>query len=142
MQIRKDENGNIIQVASMGGIPDGTELDLSDYRMDENGNLLLDTEKIQAKQNAARAEEIKIRLEEIDGESVRPLRADVTGTADDYDVKKLKELEAEAEELREELRTLNGGDKNEKQLFCSRAGIAAGAVYGSCSGACGICLLC
>ncbi|MBS6848061.1 MAG: hypothetical protein KH205_06410 [Ruminococcus sp.] len=87
MQIRKDENGNIIQVASMGGIPDGTELDLSDYRMDENGNLLLDTEK--------------------------PLRADVTGTADDYDVKKLKELEAEAEELREELRTLNGGDKNE-----------------------------
>ena len=33
MQIRKDENGNIIQVASMGGIPDGTELDLSDYRM-------------------------------------------------------------------------------------------------------------
>ena len=42
MQIRKDENGNIIQVASMGGIPDGTELDLSDYRMDENGNLLLD----------------------------------------------------------------------------------------------------
>ncbi len=39
MQIRKDENGNIIQVASMGGIPDGTELDLSDYRMDENGNL-------------------------------------------------------------------------------------------------------
>ena len=106
MQIRKDENGNIIQVASMGGIPDGTELDLSDYRMDENGNLLLDTEKIQAKQNAARAEEIKIRLEEIDGESVRPLRAAVTGTADDYDVKKLKELE-------EELRTLNGGDKNE-----------------------------
>ena len=37
MQIRKDENGNIIQVASMGGIPDGTELDVSDYRMDENG---------------------------------------------------------------------------------------------------------
>ena len=49
MQIRKDENGNIIQVASMGGIQDGTEHDLSDYRMDENGNLLLDTEMIQTK---------------------------------------------------------------------------------------------
>ena len=68
--------------------------------------LLTLVQKIQAKQNAARAEEIKIRLEEIDGESVRPLRAAVTGTADDYDVKKLKELEAEAEELREELKGL------------------------------------
>lgn len=54
MQIRKDENGNIIQVANMGGIPDGQELDLSNYRMDENGNLILDIDKIRARQNALR----------------------------------------------------------------------------------------
>lgn len=106
MQIRKDENGNIIQVANMGGIPDGTELDLSDYRMDGDGNLILDTEKIKAKQNALRVEVIKARLAEIDEESIRPLRASIAGTADDYDVNKLQELEKEAEELREELRGL------------------------------------
>lgn len=106
MQIKTDENGNVTQVANMGGIPDGQELDLSDYRMDGDGNLILDTEKIKAKQNALRVDVIKARLAEIDGESVRPLRAVTAGTADDYDVNKLRELEAEAEELREELRGL------------------------------------
>lgn len=121
MQIRKDENGNIVQAAVMGGIPDGQELDLSDYKMDENGNLILDTEKIQAKQNALRAEEIKARLGEIDALSNRPLRKILTtvlteesliaavsdgteGIAEDR--KRLVGLETEAEELREELRGL------------------------------------
>lgn len=106
MQIKTDENGNIIQAAVMGGIPDGQELDLSNYKMDENGNLILDTEKIRAKQNALRVDEIKIRLSEIDNESIRPLRAVTAGTADEYDNQKLNELETEAEELREELRGL------------------------------------
>lgn len=121
MQIKTDENGNVTQVANMGVIPDGQELDLSDYRMDDNGNLILDTEKIRAKQNALRVEEIKARFGEIDALSNRPLRKILTtiltgealtaiiseeteGIAEDR--KRLNELETEAEELREELRGL------------------------------------
>ncbi len=121
MQIKTDANGNVTQVANMGGIPDGQELDLSNYRMDDNGNLILDIEKIQAKQNALRAEEIKVRLGEIDALSNRPLRKILStilteesltaavsegteGIAEDR--KRLVGLETEAEELREELRGL------------------------------------
>lgn len=121
MQIKTDANGNITQAAVMGGIPDGQELDLSNYKMDENGNLILDTEKIIAKQNALRVEEIKVRLAEIDALSNRPLRKILTtvlteealiaavsdgteGIAEDR--KRLNELEREAEALREELRGL------------------------------------
>ena len=89
--------------------------------MDDNGNLILDIEKIQAKQNALRAEEIKVRLGEIDALSNRPLRKILStilteesltaavsegteGIAEDR--KRLVGLETEAEELREELRGL------------------------------------
>lgn len=56
--------------------------------------------------NAIRIEEIKSRLNEIDIESSRPLRAIVVGTATENDRIKIAELEEEAEALREELRSL------------------------------------
>ena len=90
MQILKDENG--------------TEIDLSNYIMDESGNLILDAEKIKAQQNAARKSEILARLAEIDLESIRPLRAVLTEAATDFDTQKLTALESEAAELREELK--------------------------------------
>jgi|AKVG01.1.fsa_nt_gi hypothetical protein len=49
---------------------------------------------------------IKVRLAEIDRESVRPLRAVNAGTASQFDTTKLAELDAEAETLRDELATL------------------------------------
>lgn len=109
MQILKDENGNIIQTASMGDIG-GEQLDLSLYKMDESGNLLIDVQKVQERQNAARKAEILKRLNEIDFESIRPLRAVLTETAEDYDRTKLEALENEAKELRTELGGLNAND--------------------------------
>lgn len=109
MQILADENGNIIQTASMGDIG-GEQLDLSLYKMDESGNLLIDVQKVQERQNAARKAEILKRLNEIDFESIRPLRAVLTETAEDYDRTKLEALENEAKELRTELGGLNAND--------------------------------
>lgn len=106
MQILKDENGSIIQTATVGSIPNGEELDLSMYIMDENGNLMLNTAKLQAQQNAVRKAEILERLSEIDYESIRPLRATLTKTATEVDAQKLAALESEAAELREELGVL------------------------------------
>lgn len=56
--------------------------------------------------NEIRVKEIKSRLNEIDIESSRPLRAIVVGTATEKDRLKITELEEEAEALREELRGL------------------------------------
>lgn len=109
MQILADENGNIIQTASTGDIG-GEQLDLSLYKMDESGNLLIDVQKVQERQNAARKAEILKRLNEIDFESIRPLRAVLTETAEDYDRTKLEALENEAKELRTELGGLNAND--------------------------------
>lgn len=55
---------------------------------------------------AARLAEIDARLAGIDAESARPLRAVVSGTAEDADHAKLAALEAEAAALREERRGL------------------------------------
>lgn len=104
MQILKDENGNIVQTATVGEIPGGTEIDFSMYRMDENGNLMLDAEKFQAKINTIRALEIRARLAEIDAESIRAVRAVTAGTATSEDTEKLKVLETEAQDLREEMK--------------------------------------
>lgn len=102
MQIKTDENGRIIQTADIGEIPGASEIDLSMYKYID-GNLILDTEKVQAQQNAVRAEEIRARLMQIDSESIRPLRAVTAGTATEFDAKKLASLESEAAKLREEL---------------------------------------
>lgn len=50
-----------------------------------------------------RKAEILARLEAIDSESARPIRAVALGTATDYDKEKIQALEAEAVALREEL---------------------------------------
>ena len=57
MQIKTDENGNIIQTASVGEIPGGTDIDLSMYKY-VDGSLIPDEEKIQARQKAVRTAEI------------------------------------------------------------------------------------
>ena len=57
-------------------------------------------------ENERRVQEIKQRLSEIDTESVRPLRATVDGSATEFDTQKLATLEAEAQNLRAELNTL------------------------------------
>ena len=105
MQIKTDENGNIIQTASVGEIPGGTDIDLSMYKY-VDGSLIPDEEKIQARQKAVRTAEIKARLSEIDFESIRPLRAKVDGNSTAEDEAKLSALEAEAVTLREELEAL------------------------------------
>lgn len=57
--------------------------------------------------NAAAVKErlsaIDARLAELDAASMRPLRAIVDGSATDFDKNKLKELESQAEALRQEL---------------------------------------
>lgn len=55
-----------------------------------------------------RIEEIKSRLNQIDiVESIRPIRAIQAGVGTEFDTQKIKDLELEAETLREELRGLN-----------------------------------
>lgn len=56
--------------------------------------------------NEQRKQEIYARLNAIDTESLRPLRAIARGTATDYDTEKLKALEDEAVALRQELASL------------------------------------
>lgn len=60
-------------------------------------------EKPQDEIDAERKAEILARLEAIDAESARPIRAVALGTATDYDKEKIQALEAEAVALREEL---------------------------------------
>lgn len=105
MQIKTDEKGNIIQTASVGEIPGGTDIDLSMYKY-VDGSLIPDEEKIQARQKALKTAEIKERLAEIDFESIRPLRAVEAGNPSEEDREKLSALEAEAVALREELEAL------------------------------------
>ena len=114
MQIKTDENGKIIQTAQVGGIPGGIEIDLSDYILDASGNLILNSDKIAQRMAAERTEEILRRLDEIDSESIRPLRAKSDGTATDEDRSRLSGLEAEAQALREELAMLKGGEPDEQ----------------------------
>jgi hypothetical protein len=53
-----------------------------------------------------RLAEINSRLTVIDAESARPMRAIIAGAATEADTSRLAELEAEAETLREERKTL------------------------------------
>ena len=55
---------------------------------------------------AQRASEIETRLNAIDLETIRPLRAIADGTAKKLDTDTLKNLEKEAEELRTEFRRM------------------------------------
>ena len=106
MQILTDENGKIVQFAEVGTIPGGIDVDMSFYAVDENGNFIIDTEKVQAIANEKRVSEILKRLNEIDQESIRAVRAITVGLSTDEDIEKLNALETEAVSLRTELRGL------------------------------------
>lgn len=58
------------------------------------------------RQAVARRAAIMTRLDQIDAESVRPLRAHIAGSATSADDDKLKTLDEEARGLRQELSTL------------------------------------
>ncbi len=79
---------------------------------DENGELIDITEipLSQDELNQQRADEIKYQLIELDNLAIRPLRAILTGTSTDEDTDKLREIEAQATILRDELAELGGGD--------------------------------
>ena len=77
---------------------------------DENGNLtdiiLVDVPESEPTADE-KAEELKVQLDEIDKQAIRPLRAIAAGTATDEDRETLAELERQAEEIRNELAELS-----------------------------------
>ncbi len=79
---------------------------------DENGNLIdiVPKEPPEGTRSAEeQTEELKNRLEEIDRQAVRPLRAIAAGTATDEDREILAELEMQAEEIRAQMAELDEG---------------------------------
>lgn len=77
---------------------------------DEKGNLIdIVIVDIPESEPAAeeKAEELKVQLDEIDKQAIRPLRAIAAGTATDEDRETLAELERQAEEIRNELAELS-----------------------------------
>lgn len=105
MYIKTNENGEIIQTAAVGEIPDGIEIDLTMYKYID-GSLIPDLEKIQARQNAIRAAEIQDRLKELNYLSYDPIRSILCDTATDEDREVLQSIESEAQTLKEELKEL------------------------------------
>ena len=79
---------------------------------DENGNLI-DIVPKEPPEGTRSAEEqtaeLKNRLDEIDRQAIRPLRAIAAGTATDEDRRILAELEAQAEEIRAQMAELDEG---------------------------------
>ena len=79
---------------------------------DENGNLIdiVPKEPPEGTRSAEeQTEELKNRLDEIDRQAIRPLRAIAAGTATDEDRRILAELEAQAEEIRAQMAELDEG---------------------------------
>lgn len=73
---------------------------------DENGNLIdiVPIEPPEIPRSAEeQTEELKNRLDEIDRQAIRPLRAIAAGTATDEDRRILAELEAQAKEIRAQM---------------------------------------
>ncbi len=79
---------------------------------DENGNLIdiVPKEPPEGTRSAEeQTEELKNRLDEIDRQAIRPLRAIAAGTATDEDRSVLAELEMQAEEIRAQMAELDEG---------------------------------
>lgn len=72
-----------------------------------NGKYLTPAELEQAQKQNQREELIK-QLDDLDLNAIRPLRAIQAGTGTQDDTDKLEELEAQAEQIRAELRELEG----------------------------------
>ena len=106
MKYYKDENNQVYAFEADGSqdnfIPSGL-VPISEAEADA----LRYPEPSPEEQKQLRIDEIKSRLNEIDLESVRPLRAKVHGAATPEDDAKLAALEQEAEALRAELAGLN-----------------------------------
>ena len=78
---------------------------------DENGNLIdiVPKEPPEITRSAEeQTEELKNRLDEIDRQAIRPIRAIAAGTATDEDRRILSELEAQAEEIRAQMAESGG----------------------------------
>ena len=78
---------------------------------DENGNLIdiVPKEPPEGTRSAEeQTEELKNRLDEIDRQAIRPLRAIAAGTATDEDRSVLAELEMQAEEIRAQMAESGG----------------------------------
>ena len=78
---------------------------------DEDGNLtdIIPAPSLVLEQSEEdKTAELMERLDEIDGQAIRPLRAIAAGTATDEDREILAELERQAEEIRKELAELSG----------------------------------
>jgi len=70
---------------------------------DEDGKVVSTTYTATQESNTTKIAKIKMRLNEIDLESIRPLRAVQEGSQDTSDTDKLSALESEAENLRAQL---------------------------------------
>ena len=76
------------------------------YLNDDLKTCYKEYEKTQEEINEIRKQEIYAELESIDTQTIRPLRAKLTGLATTQDESKLLELETKANTLRNELKTL------------------------------------
>ena len=83
-------------------------MSISQSEYDELFDVLIEENEDEKRRrlNRLRAWEIKQRLDEIDDKRVRPMAARDTGEATDVDREMLKSLEAEAQQLRDELAQL------------------------------------
>ncbi|MCH5203142.1 MAG: hypothetical protein J1F03_00255 [Oscillospiraceae bacterium] len=126
--IPEKDTSNAICINDRGGyqfrlFPDGEEnppiraLDgIPLYKWDGKRVVRRTDEEIEADRAAIlnsperRAAEIKQQLTALDNQAIRPLRAILAGTPTDDDKDKLREIEAQAVILRNELAELGGGD--------------------------------
>lgn len=74
--------------------------------MIKNGDAFENPQPSQEQIKQLRIAQIQSRLNQIDMESVRPIRAIQKGVGTEFDTQKLDSLENEAETLRSEIRTL------------------------------------
>lgn len=91
------------EIATNEPVPDGYTLDEPGKHCKWDGSAWIVDQTLA---DAERALEIHARLAQIDSESVRPLRAINAGTQTQFDTDRLAELDAEAEQLRQELASL------------------------------------
>jgi hypothetical protein len=93
-------------------MPDYAELEIQETEREiiqlDNEFVFADEhqEEIERKEKDEKIEELKLKLDELDLKTVRPLRAINSGTSTDYDIEKLNAIELEAEEIRKQISEL------------------------------------
>lgn len=127
-QIKADYRGKYIvnedmepqQVEEIGDLPDGfiviTEAQAAKiieddlYYVISGGKLIKNpdyTQQKKARENAQKIAELKLQLDEIDLKKMRPTSAIALNVATDEDIERLKELEAQAQEIRKQIQELS-----------------------------------